>query len=274
MKLSAHEQEQLVQLLTRVYFDIAAIETEFQLLISDADFRPRIEYFHDTVRIFTAGNVAQVTVAQLAYDLSALRYIYALPLSPFQPHAGVKSPSKEVLAKKPGELSEKPKRPDRTTKERLSELYQYYAILFSALFKPAADNDCKDRCEQYHQDIQNVQALLAQVEATAKVESLLDTANHIEDEILRAQLQHFLHGGGMKKPDEVKKLKAQLAGEVKKKKKNIGILEKAHADYGLAQLGIYENGRDIVKKMAAQGMNLAGQFVESAMAETRREMGR
>ncbi len=54
MKLSAAEQESIVQLLTRIYSDIRDIEEEFELLVGDNDFRPRIEYFHDAVRAFSA----------------------------------------------------------------------------------------------------------------------------------------------------------------------------------------------------------------------------
>ena len=274
MKLSATEQEQLVQLLNKIYFDIVAIETTYQLTVGSDDFRPRVDYFHDAVRAYTAKDFSRLAVELLTYDLQCLRYICDMPLAPFQPHAGVLSPHKDLLTKQPGALVAKAARPDRETKERLVELYQYYAILFSALLKPAAESDVKDRTDIYHQDIATIQALLAQMEATASADKIIHTANHVEDEILRAQLQHFLQTGKHKKPEEVKKLTQSLKSASKKKKETITQVEDQHMRYGLAQLSIYENGRDVVKKMATQGMNLVGKFVENAIAETKREIGR
>ena len=45
-------------------------------------------------------------------------------------------------------------------------------------------------------------------------------------------------------------------------------------NYALAQLGIFEGSKDLLKKMASQGMNLVGKFVENAMAESRKDIGR
>jgi hypothetical protein len=39
--------------------------------------------------------------------------------------------------------------------------------------------------------------------------------------------------------------------------------------YASAQRGLFEDGKDIIKKLAAKGMNLAGRFVEEAMAAAR-----
>jgi len=278
MKLSPAEQEQLVQLLTRLYFDILEIETRFGLAVGDGDWRPRIDYFHDAVRAFTseaaiaADGTSRLNIEWLAYDVAALRYIQSMPLSPLDPHPG--SPHTVLATRRPKELSVAHARPDRQAKERLAELYQHYAILFAALLKPFADNDFRERTDAAQQDIGNVHALIQQFETGKSAAAIANTVNHLEDDKLRSNLLRFLQSEQHKKKPEVKKLLAGLKGEIKKKNKTIKEVEKAHMDYGLAQLGIYEGAKDAIKKMAASGMNLAGKFVESAMAETRREMGR
>jgi hypothetical protein len=279
MKLSQSEQDQILALLTRLYMDIAEIETRFILMIGEGDFRPRIEYFHDAIRAFTSkapiadDGTSRLNIEWLAYDLQAMRYIQSMPLAPFTPHQEL-SPHTDIIRKKSHSLSPAPTRPDRATKERLVELYQRYAILFAALLKPFADNDFHVRTDAANQDVATILSLVAQFEKGSSAATLTDSVNHLEANDIRMMLQRFLESGKYKKAPEVKKMLANLKGEIKKKSKAIKGVEKAHMDYGLAQLGLYEGAKDVVKKMAASGMNLVGNFVESAMAETRREMGR
>src|SRR5690606_15911414 len=93
MKLSPAEQDSLIQLLTRIYLDIVAVETEFKLMTGEGDFRPRIEYFHDAVRAFSSQDPAhmqpggRLSVELLAYDVSCLRFLASMPLAPFKPHS-------------------------------------------------------------------------------------------------------------------------------------------------------------------------------------------
>lgn len=67
---------------------------------------------------------------------------------------------------------------------------------------------------------------------------------------------------------------ARREAAAKEADREIAGIEKAHLEYAAAQLAIYEESKDMVKKLAAQGMNLVGKFVESSIAETKREMGR
>jgi hypothetical protein len=77
-----------------------------------------------------------------------------------------------------------------------------------------------------------------------------------------------------KKKDDIKKAIQQLKAQITKKDKVIAGIEKQHMNYALAQLAIFEGAKDMLKKLAGQGMNLVGKFVESAVAQTKREMGR
>jgi hypothetical protein len=279
MKLSQSEQEHILALLTRLYRDIAELETRFNLMIGEGDYRPRIEYFHDAIRAFTSkapiasDGTSRLNIEWLAYDLQAMRYIQSMPLSPFTPHQEL-SPHTDVIRKKPNSLSPSPTRPDRETKTRLIELYQRYAILFAALLKLSADNDFHVRTDEANQDVATILNLVAQFEKGSSAAAIADSVNHLEANDIRIMLQRFMESGKHKKTPEVKKILASLKGEIKKKNKTVKDVEKAHMDYGLAQLGLYEAAKDTVKKMAASGMNLVGNFVDKAMAETRREMGR
>lgn len=283
MKLSPTEQESLVALLARIYDDIYAIEEEFQLLAGDHDFRPRIDYFHDAIRAFTSENPnerekgGRLSVEMLAYDVACLRYIQSMPLAPFRPHGEGLSPNAEVVAVTPG-LMAKGKRPDRVVREKISELYQHYAVLFSALLKPFADRDYKDRVDALNQDVQDMHDLRQQIEALTNgkgnLATVAATAQHVEEEELRQLLLTFLQQQKYHKKEDVKKLTNFLQTHSGRKDKEIAVLDTAHMNYALAQLGIFESSKDMLKKMAGQGLNLVGKFVEASVAETRRQVGR
>jgi len=279
MKLSAAELESLVALLTRLYGDIYAIEEEFQLLVGDNDVRPRIEYFHDAVRAFTSGDTGsnRLSVELLSYDLSCLRYIHSMPLSSFRPHGAVLSAGTGMV-KKDGGLMVKRRRPDRTVREQIIEKYQHYAMLFAALLKPTADRDYHERTDNLNQDVKDLHDLIQQLGKQAQgvdnLKKIAASVQHLEEDDLREQLQNFLQEQKHTKKDNLKKLAAFLKAHAAKKDKEIAAIDQAHMNYALSQLGIFEESKDMLKKMAAQGMNLVGKFVESSIAQSRRDMGR
>jgi hypothetical protein len=243
MKLSPAEQESIVSLLTRIYLDICDAETRFGLLVGEGDFRPRIEYFHDAIRAFTSEDPraleegGRLCVEMLAYDLGCLRYLQAMPLSPFKPHATNLSPATDMI-RLDRQLAPTATRPNRVEKERIGELYQRYGVLFAALLKPFADRDYRDRVDALNQEVGDIKALLEERKDKGE--------------------------------EAVRKLKERR----KQKDREIAAVEKAHLDYAVAQLAIYEEAKDMVKKLAGQGMNLVGRFVEAQVAATRSEMGR
>jgi hypothetical protein len=241
MKLSPSEQESITQLLTRIYLDICALETEHGLLAGDGDLRPRIEYFHDAIRAHSSGDVAhrevggRLCVEILAYDLACLRFLQSKPLAPFNPHAQALSPGTALTVSGTGAAIATTKS-DRATKRRISELYQNYAMLYAALLKPIADRDYQERTDDINQDIDDLHALL-----------------HKE-----------------KNPKNIAEIKRKIASL----DKNAKSVDAAHMDYAIHQLGIYESSKDTLKKMAAQGMNLVGKFVEASIATTRKQVSR
>ncbi len=282
MKMSSTEQESIVGLLTRIYSDIREIEEEFQLVAGGNDFRPRIEHFHDAVRAFSSqgtGGVGleRLSVELLSYDLSCLRYIVSMPLASFKPEGGAMSPSADLVVLDKG-LAVKRPRPDRIVRDRITELYQTYAVLFSALLKPNADHDYHERIDTLNQDVEDLHKLNSHLDALAdnkdQLSKVVTAIQHLEEDDLREQLMNFMQQQKFQKKDNLKKLMNFLKEHAGRKDKEIADIEEAHMTYVMSQLGIFENSKDLLKKMAAQGMNLVGKFVENAIAETRREMGR
>ena len=286
MKQDQKTQESIVALLTRIYMDIADIEQEFNLIVGEGDFRPRIEYFHDAIRAFTTGDTAsretggRLAVELLAFDLSCLRYIQSVPLGAITPSGGALSPGADVL--RTGgmgtELAAAPKRADRATRERICELYQHYAVMFAALLKPFADSDYNDRVDELNQDVGDLQAIIDQIEKLSQGQGNANAAaaiaNQVENEDLHRLLMAFLQEKRYKSPSDSEKLCGALKGEIKKKDNAIKKIDDAHMNYALAQLGVYESSKDMLKKMAGQGVNLVGKFVEASIADTKRSMGR
>ncbi len=284
MKLSPTEQDTIIALLTRIYTDIFDIETEYQLLAGDADYRPRIEHFHDAVRAFSSQEPhhqepgGRLSIEFLAYDLSCLRFLHSMPLASFKPHSATYSPSVMPVAVRDKDLMMKAPRPTRAVKERICELYQSYSVLFAALLKPMADKDYLDRVDELNEDVKDLHKLLSQLDALAagkgSVEKVMAAVQHLEEEGLRHELMQFFQAQKHKKKENIAKLAVFLKEHVARKDKEIAGIDAAHMNYALAQLGIFEGSKDLLKKMASQGMNLVGKFVENAMAESRRDMGR
>lgn len=283
MKTSPAEQEAIVKMLTRIYIDIRDIEEEFQLLVGDHDFRPRIEYFHDAIRAFTAQDPkhpvtgGRLSVELLAYDLSCLRYLESMPLASFKPHGAMLSPQTAMAAVKPGLVAKKAK-PDSTVRGRISELYRHYAVLFAALLKPFADRDYRDRTEEMNEQVEALHALMQQMEALGQGKGsqaqAATTIQHLGEEGLRHEMLKFMHNQQFKKKDALAKLTKFLKDHAAKTDKELAAVDAAHLNYAMSQLAVYEGARDMLKNLAGQGMNLVGQFVENAMKQTQREMGR
>ena len=280
MKPSPAERDALTQILTRIYTDLFDIEKEFNLLVGGGDVRPRIEYFHDAVRVFTSGHDPdhRLSVELLAHDLSSLRHLSAAPLSHFHPHERLASPETVPMTLQHNALSVKRHRPDRAVREHISEAYQRYSVIFAALLKPTADYDFNERTDNLNQDVKDLHAVSHEADkllsGKGNEAGMANAANHLEEEALREQLLKFIQQGQHKKKDNLKKLISFLKQHAASKDKEIANIDQAHMQYAMHQLGIFENSKDMLKKMASQGMNLVGKFVQASIAQSQRQMGR
>lgn len=256
----------IVEIMHRLYSEILGLEEQFGLQFGGGDFRPRIEYFHDAVRALVSGNPAarepggRLTVEMLAYDVRALRYLQSMPLATLHPGGG--SPHHDVLKKRPKELNVE--KPDRNAKIRLGELYQQYGVLFAALFKSEADQNFQERCDALNELVSQIERVSKLMESKAPPRDVRDAVHHIDHTELRDFLLAELDKKG--KND----LKSTLKSASKQADSSIAKIDKAHLEYASSQLALFEDGRDVVKKLAASGMNLAGQFVASAIAAVSR----
>lgn len=276
MQNHSKDSEAIIALLNRIYTELVEIEQRYKLFAGCGDMRPRIDFFHDAVRVFTAGDIndKRLNVELLSYDLRCLRYIQQMPLSPFREGGETFSSTNEVMTTQ-GDLMATDSRPDRKIKSQISDLYQNYAVMFSALLKPAADHDYKERIDELNNEVHDIQTITQQFENKAiNTTTVARLAQQLEQAELRIILVKFLQEDKHKNKDDVKKLVGHLKNLIKQKDKVIKDIENAHFRFASAQLAVFEESKDMLKKLATQGMNIVGKFVENSVANTKRQMGR
>lgn len=275
---NTQHHQAVMTVLSRLYDEIRALEGARGIQVSAQDYRPRIEHFHDAVRAFSAHpNAAyekngRLSVERLAHDLAWLRQIEAAPI-PRGTSANTRlSPSTDLVR---AEDAHPLLGGDRELKGKLSELYKTYAVMFAALLADAADKNYYARTDEQN----------TAVEELAEVETLLKQAQKGQD--VRADMEHILPN--ITDPELKKKLMQATASKGQRDAVSAAIaatraamkacdgviagIDKAHFHFATGQLAIYEHAKDTVKKLAGQGMNLAGQFVANAVAGAGQGMG-
>jgi hypothetical protein len=282
MKANKAAQKALINFLNRVYREIREVEAEWGIRVEESDYRPRIEYFHDAVRAFSAAGGKgsegrdRLSVEMLAYDIGMLRYIQAEPIPTARNKVGKLSPFKDVatgdLPRVNGDLAGL--KPDASVKFRLADMYKSYAVLFSALLADAAEHNYLSRIGDSNAEVEDLAEFMQSVkEQGANPQINLDDMAErlVRTPDLMNKIIAAFHSGKLKKrtdaKDAYKKLK-DIGQAVDKENKAI---EQAHMAYATGQLAIYENSRDVIKKMAIKGFNIVGDFVEDAIAAARRD---
>lgn len=261
-------QEAVVKLITEQYQRIRPIEEEWGIRYAEADMRPRVEHFHDAVRALVGGTGdvgrgGRLSVEYLAYDLAQLRGIQDKPIGAInrmtqQSEAGAVVPVGAPAARRT---------PDSKTRMELSALYVFYTLLYSALFAQVAGDGFKERSEQAESqmdDLVRIQQVLAQlVKGQITAREAEGELMHVERDDLREAMAAMVRKGSFSPADMMKAqgMISTIRQGLSQEKKTI---EQAHMHYATAQLAIYEQSRDAVKKMAGQGLNLAGKFLEAA----------
>jgi hypothetical protein len=279
LKANKAEQNGLVTLLNRMYGEIRMIEEQWNIRAEADDYRPRIEYFHDAIRALTASvmngfeDSGRLSVEMLAYDISMLRYIQANPLTRAK---GTKSlsPSTDLVITSP---SGKAAKPDASVKAQLADLYKSYSVLFAALLSDAANRNYQNRINDNNSAVENLAGLEQEAKsASRKQDSDINIAELVEELVddpdLATEILTALKG----RKNKVRATEAlqQFKDMIAKRDKDNQAIEKQHFTYVMSQLAVYEGAKDVVKKMAVQGMNLVGNFVESAVQEAKRGGGR
>ena len=274
MKYSADNQQAIVNILLRYWQEIFALEQELKLVVGKGDARPRIEYFHDAIRAYTtphktATDEARLSVERLAYDVRCLRYIATQPLASIT-HDKNLSASTSLVAVAEGLLPAQ-KKPTREMKDALRELYEKYGMLFAALLKATAEHDYQERTDTLNQEVEHIHQVIEALSRNASTQALATLVQHLDDEKLKRDVLAMLP---QMKGKNTSGLAAKLKGETQRKDKTLKLIDSAHHDYATSQLAIYESAKDMLKKMAAQGMNLVGQFVEASLRQSTQGRGR
>jgi len=277
MKPTREQQQALLGLITRIYQEIRAIEETHHIIARPEDFRPRIEYFHDAIRAFTqnAGNgferTGRLSVESLANDITMLRQIKEKPLTR-HPELNIPlSPSTSVTKTPPIPMPSTP-RIDVSVIGALSEGYGHYALLFVALLAYPAERNFMNRLNECNGQMDMVHDLIEETKPKAREAQVDEEAvlAGITDPQLRQKLTAAIATNKKQKHASNAEI-LQAAKQVKETtRKETESLETAHMRYASSQLVLYQNAQTIVKKMAAQGLNIVGDFVQQAVREAER----
>ncbi len=281
MKPTREQQQALLGLITRIYQEIRSLEEAGGIMARPEDFRPRIEYFHDAIRAFAQGagdgfdRTGRLSVESLANDIVMLRQIREKPLVR-HPELNIRlMPGRQVAP--PASLpAQGTARVDMAVIAALAEGYAHYALIFAALLSyPAERNfmnrtgECNNQLDMVHDLMENARG--RQNEAQVNEEAALAG---ITDPELRQRLVAALAAAKKSKRASGTELFAaarQVKDDVNKTMQKI---DAQHMRFASSQLIIYQDAQKLVKKMAAQGMNIVGDYVEKAVREAERGGGR
>lgn len=271
--VSTSETQALISIMDSYFQRIRDMEVAHDIFGAEGDFRPRIEYFHDAVRALSSGECNayskydRLAPERIAYDVSILRQIQDKPL-----HAGRGtqhySTSSDVGTLGGGAA---PSRPPREMRLELSKLYKDYTVMFVAILAAKMDDNVQIRTEEADMlaaECNDMAAMIAGVEnGSVSVTEVLNAADMLEHDDLRNLLTAIL-GKGKPASHEMKALIAKLREMQGVMTEEKNAIDKASMNFSTSQLAVYEEARDTVKRFAAQGLNLAGKFVENAVSHS------
>lgn len=268
-KFTPQDQQSIVNILLRYWQQIVAIEESHGLVVGKGDMRARIEYFHDAIRAYTASDQTEqmesrLAVEQLSYDVKCLRYIAGMPLASIT-HDSMRYSASTLPAVTEPRIIEKAEKMKRDVKEELRELYEKYGVLFASLLRVTAENDYYDRADHINQQVEEINQIIEAIKAGAGAQQLESLIQHLEDEAIKRDLLTLLPQIKGKGSKAVQALIAKLQASIQRKDNTIKTIDTAYHEYTTSQLMIYETSQSMLKQLAGQGMNLVGQFVESAL---------
>lgn len=280
MAVGKQEQEAILNLMHGKYELLLVLEAEWGIRFSEQDMRPRIEHFHDAVRALTSGadmygKHTRLSVEHLAYDLAMLRHIQERPVGTVN-RATEKSIGNALMKFMPGSPPPS-KLPPQSVRSELVQHYRDYTVFFAAIFAPVADRNFKSRQEQGDQQIADVGLVEDILEKLANGQMDVATAqgelNHVEQDDLRERIQNLLASKKLtaKEKQEALAMIGAIEKGLKDEQKRV---DEAHTSYVTGQLAVYEDAKDIVKKLAGAGLNLAGKFLQNAMQQAGQGRGR
>lgn len=269
------KRDALIALMHRACEEIRTIEAQCSLRVNAQDLRPRIEYFHDAVRVLTEHPEAmykprsRLSVEWLALDLGMLRQLQDKPALKLN-LTSIMGKSQNVL------MTETQARPERVTPDAriaLSGHYRTYTVFFAALFAEAVDRNFHTRVDQMNQEVEDIAQIeqmikmMEQGQNNVKAEQIEELIDMLPNEEIKNKLMVLLHKTAMKKREKLEAARQFLQKAMNYIDGQIAILDKNHMNYLSGQMVLLQDSRDIVKKLSGQGLNLAGKFLENAIQQ-------
>lgn len=281
MSIDTSEQAALIKQMNAQYARILPIETEWSIRLHEGDWRPRVEHFHDAVRALTSGEAdiyqknSRLSVEHLAYDLGQLRQIQDKPLGKIS--RGTQKSASTQLARMDEAATPYIKMPPQAVRAELTALYRDYMVYYAALFSDVADRNYKSRQDAItstQQDLDVIEQVIGQLMAgKLSAGQAMEEIMHVERDDLRERMQRMLASKQLsaREKQEALTLISQIEQGLTQEKKG---LDQSHMHYATGQLAVYEQSKETIKRMAAQGLNLAGRFTENALRGSGQGKGR
>lgn len=272
MAISAGEQGAMIELMHAKYQQILRVESEWGIRLHEGDMRPRIEHFHDAVRALTSGTAdlyaknSRLSVEHLAYDLTQLRQVPEKPIGLI--NRMTEKSLGTALVRQDEAGASVPKMPPQGVRSEIAALYRDYTVFYAALFAPVADRNYQSRSDAIDGNVADVglveQIIQQLISGKMNAASAMQEMMHVERDDLRERIQAMLARKNLstREKQEALALLAQIERGLAKEKQG---LEQAHLTYATGQLAVYEEAKELVKRVASQGLNLAGKFLEQAM---------
>lgn len=282
---STGKRDALMTVMNKAYHDIRAIEVEHGLNVGGTDYRPRIEYFHDAVRVLSHQpeqmyvEKTRLSVEHLAYDMSCLRYIQEKPLAKLNhdnpaPRMRAAPEGMLQLPPPPGCVMEPVRQPRPmlpTTRALLAEHYRTYAVMYAALFAESANTNFHTRVAENDTGVEDLAQLKRMIEMAEQgavpPERVEEAILHVEDTQLRDQLIALFHRKALKRKAESQVMKQLLDEQMFRLDVEIKAMDKAHMSFLTGQMLMFHDAKDLVRKLSAQGLGMAGQFLENALSQ-------
>lgn len=273
MPIRPEEQEAIVSLLIGQYDQILPIEAQWGIRFKEGDMRPRIDYFHDAVRAFTAGERrdtkdSRLSVEHIAYDISQLHLIQEKPLGLLN-RGTEKSPSGALVKTGEGLMaSSQGKTPPTGVRMDLKQYYRSYTVFFTALLSEAADRNYFARCEEMDETIADIGLIETIIEQLASgrlsVKEAQDELGNVTHDDLRTRMQAAMARKKMSSPEkaQVSEMLAKIEQGLKTQRAG---LDKSHLQLATTKMAIFHDSKDVVKDLMASGLNVAGKYLASAM---------
>lgn len=159
----------------------------------------------------------------------------------------------------------------------LKELYANYTVLFAAVVKDTVDRDFKALVENMDEIVSEAADIKQIIEElinqnALEFEDIEQISEQCQNEDIKKQVMLILHQMQQQKQQKrnaeiegdkiIKKMEEMMhAADVK-----ITATDKAHFNFLANQLMVYQSSTEMIKKLAEQGLNIAGKFVEQAAA--------